>query len=57
MTLACPVAQYDSKNDFGGGISWVFIKFQAEIRSHISHLGFDDREDDEIFHQKGIRCL
>ena len=40
MTLVCPPVQCNSKNDFGGGISWVLIKIQAEIRSHISHLGF-----------------
>ena len=40
MTLVCPLVQCNSKNDFGSGISWVLIKFQGEIRLHISHLGF-----------------
>lgn len=34
-----------------------FVRFQAAIRQHISLLGFDDWEDDEIFHQKGILHL
>lgn len=33
--LPVQLVQGNSKNDFGGGISWILIKFQAEISQRI----------------------